>query len=266
MKNIVSARFRLILVGAFIATAAGVWLTNASAWANPLGATDTSVAGIVPVFADESGDGSNIQYGYSIDIQTRFADAGVTYDYLTKEGVTEYAAFNRTALQRLTASAKEDSTLATLVTFTRPLAEAEFEAFVSQYHIQVKSYTIWVDNKDGTTTTILGAPSDTELVPRLILENILTDVTARGGQEFLGWVDVNGNIPVSDLKQLADNDRVFLVDVTEALIREKFTDAVMEKAGIPRAVRERVLGEELQIRRPPLAWQVRELGLGTTTP
>jgi hypothetical protein len=260
----------LAIVGTLIAATVVIWIKSGAASANTTSngnvVSDGNVsAHLVPVVSGGTADGS-VQYGLGVEIETRSIDAGITYDYLTPKGIAQYVSFNREALQRLVASNKATDSLPALVTLVRPLTQAEFEAFVLQYHINVKTYTVWVANQDGTTTTILGGPSGTELVPQQIFGGVLADTTARGGKALLGWVDVNGTLPSSEIRQLTDDRRVFLVDVVEALIAEKFTNGDMAQVGIPQDVRDSVLAQDLQVRRPPLAWQVRELGLGKATP
>jgi hypothetical protein len=222
--------------------------------------------GVVPVYLVESA-GGNIRYGYGIELPTRFAGAMVEYNHQTLEGINEYAALNQSHRERLVKAADADDYLAVRATFNRPFSQAEFTAFVEQYQMQADSYVIWIENDDGTTTTILGGPSETELIPGDRFDDTLTVAQSHGGQTPPGWVEVEGTVPASLLPELADDSRVFLADVMTAVIQEQFTDAVMKEAGIPRAVRTAVLREGLEVNRPIyLAWAIRNLGLMADVP
>lgn len=217
--------------------------------------------GIVPVYLESLADG-RIQFGYGIELPTRSAAAMVEYDYQTIAGINEYVALNQSHLERLLEAAGEEDALAVRVTFNQPLSQEEFTAFVEQYRLTVNSYVIWIENDDGTTTTIQGGPSDTELIPAERFNYVLTDVQSRGGLESPGWVEVDGTVVVTELKFLSGDTRVFLVDIMAAVIQQQFTDSVMKQAGISRTVRSSVLEEGLQVNRPTyLAWAIRNQGL-----
>ncbi|MCZ7668035.1 MAG: hypothetical protein M5U34_12995 [Chloroflexi bacterium] len=103
---------RFLLVVAFsITIGLWGWLTWRSSivGASPSPGSPEAL-GVVPAFLATSADG-RIQYGYGVELPTRFAGATVEYDAQTVAGIEQYVTFNQTELERLLAAADEKGQL-----------------------------------------------------------------------------------------------------------------------------------------------------------
>lgn len=258
----------MMVLGVITAVSLGIFIWTNDIVIGYFNTGSPEAQGVVSVYSASSVDGS-IQYGYGIELPTRFAGGMVEYDYQTVKGINDYVLFNQQQLNRLVQAGNESGNLMVRITFNQPLSQDDFIAFVEQYNLSVRSYIIWIENKDGTTTTIEGSPapnddasSATELVPAETLKRVIEDVRLRGGEESYHWVEVDGNLSLENAQEVAKDSRVFLVDVMESVIQEQFTDTVMKQAGIATEVRQAVLDEGFAMSRPIyLAWAIRNLGL-----
>jgi len=107
------------------------------------------------------------------------------------------------------------------VTFRRTLSADEFRALVKETGLSVQRYTMRAIGADGSRITIGGGPVDGEVLPTQELDEALTQVQAREGDQaltFSGIFEVLGTVNATGYKQLRSAPDVFMVDVTGTLV------------------------------------------------
>lgn len=134
----------------------------------------------------------------------------------TAQDLNEYATISKVQGEAL-ATAGVPS-LYIWVTFRHPLAPAEFEAFVKDYGLDVRHYTLRAYGEKGDRITINGGPMDGQLFPD-IFDHAMQSIQQRenGQARLSGVFDVKGTVAASNYSKLTADPRVFIADVTASV-------------------------------------------------
>jgi len=204
-----------------------------------------------------------VHYTVTFDPVLQKVDAIRNYDYLSASGVREYIAFNRARAEEY--GRRTSGQLRVNVVFSRPLAQAEFEAFVHNYGLRVHRYTMRAVESSGARVTISGAPDDASLVPAPSLALALNDLSARGAAELKGWIEAEVTTDPPHLREMQAERDVFITELGHSLIFEALAPSVLRKAGATDETIRKVQGDPdsdtVQISGPPLYWFLEEAGL-----
>jgi len=117
----------------------------------------------------------------------------------------------------------------------------------------VGSYTLRAVDAKGIRTTIQGAPRNKELVPQMILNDVLSHAGQRApGLTLKGVITVDVTADQTQLKQLLNDPRVFTTDVTQTVAVERVR-AKDGKAIAQQPIHSHVVG--------PLYWFMENAGI-----
>lgn len=127
-----------------------------------------------------------------------------------------YAAINKTHGETLVAAGVPS--LYVWVTFRYPLPPAEFEAFVKDYGLDVRHYTLRAYGEKSDRITINGGPLDGKLFPD-IFDHAMQSIQQRENSkaQLSGVFEVKGQVAASNYSKLTADPRVFIADVTASL-------------------------------------------------
>ena len=162
--------------------------------------------------------------------------ASAIFDNESVAGIEGFARANRERAQEVFVRHSE---VKTMVTFARPLSFDEFRDLMSQQGITVHEFAIR-SIENGMRATTFGRPDGNDIAPQARYE-----MMAGAGDEFKGFIWAEATLTSAGYNHLAASPDVYLLDITEALVRD-------ELAG-------RFTGLEV-IRHSPY-WNMEDLGL-----
>ncbi len=207
---------------------------------------------------------SEVSYVIGVDNLANEANGMIEYDQNSRAGIEKFREFNNRELVRVLQNMPAMGSIPARITFSRPLSQAEFTEFADRYDIGVKFYTIYMLEPDGKIATIQGSPSDTELVPGEYFNMTTTSISQEynDGAEFVGWVEVDGMVPVNRISEMKADQRVYMIDVMQLFLEARLTDEALAAAGVAKSVRQELLRTGFtDIYRAPVAWNLYHLGL-----
>lgn len=206
-----------------------------------------------------SGD---IAYNAFFDTRSQAVYGGVTYDYLSTEGVEAYIAFSRTASQAI--GQRSEGIVPIKVIFSHPLAQGAFEQFAQTYAVEVQSYTIRAVEPNGMRVTISGGPEGGIIVPPHLLKLVTSDITERSATEVKGWIEAVITTTPQNLARMQRDPDVFVTEAAYTLISDAFTAENLARAGATQAAIADIQAQHnrsVQITGPSLYWILEDAGL-----
>lgn len=207
---------------------------------------------------------SGVSYVIGVDNLHNEVNGMIEYNQDSVASIEKYREFNNQELAKILQDANATDSIPARITFSKPLDQAEFTKFVSQYEIDVKFYTIYMLEPDGKIATIQGSPSDAELIPGEYFDMATTSISQEynNGAEFVGWVEIDGTVQVNHISEMKTDHGVFLIDVMQTFLESKLTDDALTSAGVGRSARQELLQAGFtEIYRAPVAWNLYHLGL-----
>ncbi len=204
-----------------------------------------------------------VHYTATFDPVLQKVDAIRNYDYLSLSGVREYVAFNRARAEEY--GRRTSGQLRVNIVFSRPLAQAEFEAFVRNYGLRVHRYFMRAVESSGARVTISGAPDDTSLVPAPSLALALSDLSVREATELKGWIEVEVTTDPPHLRAMQADGNVLVTELEHALLIDALTPSALRSVGATdetiRRIQDDPDSETVQVSGPPLYWFLEDAGL-----
>lgn len=204
-----------------------------------------------------------ISYRAAFDPVSQEVNGGISYDYLSAEGVQEYVTFNRQASQAI--AQRRAGRVRVNVIFNHPLAQTEFEQFVHTYDVTVHRYRMRAVEADGTRVTISGTPESGQLVPPQYLSEVLSDIEARNAAEFKGWIEAEVTTTPAHLGLMPRDSNVFVTEAAYALIYDALTPQALRNAGATeettRKIQDGTDRTVVQISGPPFYWLLEDASL-----
>lgn len=256
MKRLKTKWVALFILALFVAVA-GFMASNRSVTAQP--------QEDITLVLSETDNKSGVTYAIAVDNLEKELLARVEYDLSSMEGIGRYQAFNNRELGKILQNVDTLDSIPLKVTFSSPLSQDEFTAFVKQYEIDVDSYYIYMLEADGKIVTIQGSPSEEDLVPSMFFNAATNSVSQEysPGVEFLGWVEMDGIVQANHVSQLTSDERVFLTDVMQLFLESKLTDEALAGVGIDKGIRQELVqfGFANIDRSGLVAWGLYHLGL-----
>jgi len=204
---------------------------------------------------------SDVSFGYGINDTGREVAAFIACCHdQSLQSLESYRDFNHDLLEAMANETQsQEKVLPFKITFRQPLSEQAFAQFANSHNFQITGYTIFALQADGRIATIGGGPVDGELIPRDTLNMVLDSVEkysqeSGGAPQFLGWVDITGEMTPKQALKLTYDPRIFAVDAIEAHLQLELTNERLQEAGIPRLLRVRLLSQGFeQVDQIPLA-------------
>lgn len=132
---------------------------------------------------------------------------------LRKTDLDSYKEKNTTLINKLK---NKEVEIPTTVTLTKAVPLNEFHELVNKYNLSIDNYNIEAVDKEGNALYIQGAPEDGSLIPADKLEEHLN------GGKVVGVYTFQGKVKSKEVEKLAEDQQVFLADVTELALTEKF--------------------------------------------
>lgn len=207
---------------------------------------------------------AGVIYQIGVDHLQNELNGMVEYDHSSLDGLQKYREFNERELARILQNKPNTNNIPARITFSHPLDQAEFSQFVQQYNIETDFYTIYMLEADGKIATIQGSPSQTDLVPNDYFQTATSSISEEynEGAQLVGWVEIDGTVPLAGIADLQNDRRVFLIDVMQLFLQSQLTDQALAAAGIARGERKALLQAGFsEIYWAPVAWHLYHLGL-----
>lgn len=141
----------------------------------------------------------------------------VDSESFTKESVKEYKNNMPNFVEELRQNGHKN--VPATVTFNKPLSKNELKNIVENNKLDVESFTIRTVHADGTTGTIVGVPSENELIP----EDTLNEFLEESNAEYVGIYAIEGNVSTdaNDFDALQNDENIYLTDVSENIIKDE---------------------------------------------
>lgn len=179
-------------------------------------------------------------------------EAQVWYDQSSVGALKSFAAANQAIAAQIKGS---DTPIDIAVTFRAPLPIDTFRSWAKSAGMKVDAVDIRTTTATGERGTIGIFPHADDPLPQAALDGQMASASGKVGKLSIGGVTtVHGAVRSSSVAQLMTDNRVFLVDVTAAVIRAEFASAGIVAADqLPAA-------KLIVISQPPF-WQMEELGL-----
>lgn len=196
---------------------------------------------------ERQGQRGSWQYRAAVDRTEGRIVADVTYSLDTAAQVEDFARTQQELASELV-SANVLSLDATIV-FRHPLTQAVFEEFVATHNLTVSSYTLRFVDEQDQRITIIGSPVDNTLIPQDFLNFALNDIQQRSPGDMPGWIEVRATIPARAYKSVVDHDKVYLIDVSRAVVQAAFKEDAQTR-NLP-----------VYVQAPQIYWQLEDLHL-----